>query len=973
MTPEVPRKRSAKSVLTGGQRRLLRVLLVLAAAVLANSAFLFFTTPAEPAAAAAPGPYDGSAWGRVGLGELVGPAADTQVPAFYQTMLLLHLLLGGLGVAISVGFVAWHLTNALARKNRRGVLLGALVAGATVLLAASGGFILTEASSVQNRWIFRTHQILAVLLPLLYLGHRAVSFVPPTRTARRSGVLGIVGATLVLLGVHAATAPEKPLVTTAAIAPAPTSTADPFIPFVPNNLGPPDSRFGPSAAGTVTGDYITRLTLTQDDLAPPEVMKADLEKYGFLVNGSMGAATCERCHAATVAQWQRSAHRFSSFNNPLYKAAVDRLRMGTDGDDGKHRSQWCGGCHDPNLMFAGKMLGDISPEWPESQAGLTCLACHAIDRIHGKAGNGNYELTDNAPDPYLFASAKSGPGRLLHDMLVKSKPAVHKGQMLKPFFRQPEFCLTCHKVSIDTPINRYRWIRGQNEYDNWQDSGVARNAARTFYLPDNRRICQDCHMPYEAATEGDVSAKNGMVRSHRFIAANTALPFIRGDADTVKRTEEFLRQEKLRIEVFAVRPLAPADRHASGLAPYGPTRGASGALADPVPGEPLAALDKTHPALVPGAPVELDVVVRNKGVGHTFPGGTNDSNEGWVELTVADAQGRVLARSGALDATGRLDPEAHAYKVLFVDEHGTPALHRDPQNFHAVVFAHVIGPGTADLVRYTFTPPAGVAGPLQVTARLLWRKFNRPYTEFVFEKAAQGVPTLPVTEIARNEVDLAVAGASGPAAAPLTAEDWMRFNDYGIASWLAQDNRTANWAFQRVRDLAPERIDGPRNLARVAITEGRLAEAYTLLDACEKLAPGDARTAWFWGQARAKEGKYTEAAQAYARVLAYFPEDRASERELGRVLYLAGRYEESLAAMLATLAVDPEDRVAHYYRMLAYQALGRKDEAAAAAQAYEKYKLDESQPEATEPYRQGHPLDNRESQSIHYHTLSAAL
>ena len=44
-------------------------------------------------------------------------------------------------------------------------------------------------------------------------------------------------------------------------------------------------------------------------------------------------------------------------------------------------------------------------------------------------------------------------------------------------------------------------------------------------------------MPLEPAALGDVSAKNGMVRSHRFLAANTALPFLRGDGETLDRVE----------------------------------------------------------------------------------------------------------------------------------------------------------------------------------------------------------------------------------------------------------------------------------------------------------------------------------------------------------------------------------------------------------------------------------------------------
>lgn len=955
--------RRGKSILTPGQRRLLHVVLVAAVLILANSAYLLLTTPREAPGRIVQKAYEVSPYGRAGIGPITAPQLTTperDIPVFYQSMLLAHIFGAALIIAVALAFVVWHLGNALRRHNTRAVVFGIAVVAATLALAISGLFILTQASSLEHRWIYRSHQILAGLVPLLYLGHRVVSYVPPRRAAIWTGVLAVAGLILVFIGVHTYlqhrdTWPVAPA--HAMSEPSTVAADDPFLPFRPTNLGYPGSKFFPSAAGTTTGDYITRLTLTQDDLAPQAVMEADIKTYGFLLNGEMGSATCARCHPSVVEQWSHSAHRFSSFNNPFYKASVENLRTEKDGH---LRSQWCGGCHDPNLMFAGKMLGEVNPLWPESQAGLTCLACHAIDSIHGKAGNGNYNLSDNAPDPYLFRTAKSGPGQELHDMLVKSKPTVHKRQMLKPFFRSSEYCLTCHKVSLDLPVNDYRWLRGQNEYDNWHDSGVARNASRTFYLPEQRKVCQDCHMPLEAASRQEVSAKNGMVRSHRFLAVNTALPYVRGDQDTIKRTEEFLRKEKMIVDVFALRRLS-----------------ASGEPAEPIP-----ALDKTQPGLVAGEEVEFEVVVRNKGVGHTFPGGTNDSNEGWIDFEVRDDQDRVITRSGILGEDGRVDPDAHMYKVLFVDEHSNAVLKRDPQNFHAMVYAHVIGPGTDDLVHYRVRIPSDAAGrKLTVTAKLKWRKFNRDFTEFVFSReklpqipalTGKTIPELPVTEITSAQVTLAVASeARPPDLAKLSADDWMRFNDYGIGNFLQGSNQLANWAFAKEAELAPARIDGPRNLARVAVIEGRVSDAIPLLERCEKIAPGDARTALWWGLTKKKQGLYDEAEKALERVLAYFPEDRQAWQELGHTRYLDGRYQEALNAFLEVLAIDPEDRPAQYWRMLSYQALGQVDNAAEAEKAYNKYKLDDSQAEVTQRYRLEHAADNREWQTIHLHDARA--
>jgi Flp pilus assembly protein TadD/mono/diheme cytochrome c family protein len=605
-------------------------------------------------------------------------------------------------------------------------------------------------------------------------------------------------------------------------------------------------------------------------------------------------------------------------------------------------------------MLAGAMTDEIDRATAEAQAGLTCLACHAIDRIHDRTGNGNYNIADVTEDPYLFASAEEGSiGAYLHDAAIKAKPTAHKVRMLQPFFTQSEFCATCHKVSLSPPINNYRWLRGQDEFDAWDDSGISLNASRTFYLPSKRRVCQDCHMPLEPAPAGDLAAQNGLVRSHRFQAANTALPFVRGDQGTIQRIEEFLGEGKLSVDVFAV--------------------------STPRLDQPVMALDPTDAVVMAGERVRIDVVVRNIGVGHTFPGGTNDSNEGWLELTVSDGAGLVLARSGALDDDGSLDPMAHVYKAVLLDVNGEPVLKRNSQDARVTLFSNVIGPGTSDVAHYEFVVPRELAGkPVTVSARLLWRKFNRAYTKFVFESAPDGmrrfseVPHLPVSEIARDEVTISIKPAIAQMAPPTIADSvsWTRYNDYGIGLLLEGNTRDAGAAFDVVRRVAPDRVDGPLNLARTAIADGNVQAAFDYLRQCEAVAPGDARVAWIWGVVLQEDGRYTEAALAYRRVLEDFPGDRAAWRNLGRTLYLDGQYESALDAFRRVLEIDPEDRVSHYHEMLCYRALGRDSEADRAALAYEYYSVDESAQSLTRNYRLRNPGANLMTQRIRTHYLT---
>jgi tetratricopeptide (TPR) repeat protein len=324
---------------------------------------------------------------------------------------------------------------------------------------------------------------------------------------------------------------------------------------------------------------------------------------------------------------------------------------------------------------------------------------------------------------------------------------------------------------------------------------------------------------------------------------------------------------------------------------------------------------------------------------------------------------------------GHVDPAAHFYKALMVDNQGQAIHRRNAQDSVTAVYVRTIGPGTADIAHYSFRVPEDYRGQqLTLRARLLWRKFDRAYTEFAFNNNRQGfarfdqVPELPVTEITRGEVALAVGGASVSGAA--SEADWVRFNDYGIGLLLQDDTQGAARAFATVARLVPKRLHGCRNLAKVAVRDGNLEQAYEHLEQCEKITAGDAQTAWVWGVVLQEDGRYEESALAYRRVLHDFPEDRASWRNLGRVLYLDGRYEEALTALDEVLVIDPEDRMAHYHRMLSLRALEREDEALLAEQAYEYYQIDESAQELTRQYRLDHPEDNREVIKIHVHPLT---
>jgi Flp pilus assembly protein TadD len=69
--------------------------------------------------------------------------------------------------------------------------------------------------------------------------------------------------------------------------------------------------------------------------------------------------------------------------------------------------------------------------------------------------------------------------------------------------------------------------------------------------------------------------------------------------------------------------------------------------------------------------------------------------------------------------------------------------------------------------------------------------------------------------------------------------------------------------------------------------------------------------------------------------------------EMGRVLFLQEKHAEAVEVLRKVMKIDPEDLQAHYNLMLAYTALGRKEEAERERKLYLRFKANESAQEIT--------------------------
>lgn len=520
---------------------------------------------------------------------------------------------------------------------------------------------------------------------------------------------------------------------------------------------------------------------------------------------------CAQCHADVASQWRKSAHAFASFNNPVYRVVVDRLRK----DRGDKTSQFCGGCHDVSLLVDGAMLGTIEPTDLRAHAGITCKTCHGIAEARAD-GNASWDL-DVSPIPV----PKDGDV----DSVLR-----HRARVGRSTLRTAEMCSTCHKAFLDAGTGNAHHLVGQDDASPWARSAFAGSDAARIDEDLPQKDCRGCHMPRTPATLGDLGAKNGTVASHFFLGGHTWLASMQGDAELVEKTRAFL-SDRVSVDVAGV-------RHESGKNEI--------VAAGPV-------------ALLRGERVVLDIALRNLDVGHRFPGGVMDAEGTWIEVVVDDKQGRRVAEAGTAQEASGADPTAHVLASYMARADGTRLDVRETHEFAAGVFNNTLPPRDATVVGYSFTTPQeSERYPLRVTARLRHRTRNmelqraacadtrsergRSFGQVGLKKVARAIDACkvqPITDMARAEVWL---DGSVPARADETREvAFQRRFAYGLGLSHALQERLDD--ARAPLSVALELARTPREramvlgaIAMIASKQGRTDETFAVAERADAAA-----------------------------------------------------------------------------------------------------------------------------------------
>ena len=883
---------------------------------------------------------------------------ETYQNQFYMVMFLGHVILGLIFLLPFVIFGLIHMLTARKRKNKQAIRVGyALFAVSLVVLGS--GLLLVRVGEVfdlkhpsTRSLVYWIHVVCPVVTIWLYWLHRLVGQKIKWKLGIAYGAIAIASVAL-MVSMH---------------------TQDPR---EWNKIGSIDGvkYFEPSLARTSNGAFISAKNLDNDEY-------------------------CLKCHPDAYKSWNHSAHRFSSFNNPAYLASVRETRevsLKRDGD--VKASRWCAGCHDPVPFFSGAFddpkFDDVNH--PTSQAGITCTVCHAVTNINSTRGNADFTIEE--PLHYPFAFSENPMLQWVNQQLIKAKPAFHKKTFLKDFHKTSEFCSTCHKVHLPFALNQYKdFLRGQNHYDSWLLSGVSGHGARSFYYPEkSQKACAGCHMPLEEST--DFGAKlfagsNGKfsIHDHTFAAGNTGLPALRGYLTEVEDKHKKFLEGTMRVDIFAVKENASVD------------------------GKLLGPIRPDVPTLKPGSQYLLETIVRTLKVGHEFTQGTVDSNEVWLEVSLQSGD-RLIGQSGGMDAKGEVDRRSHFINVFMLDRNGNRINRRNPQDIFTPLYNHQIPPGSGQVVHYSFRVPDDLKQPITATVKLQYRKFDYEYMEIVHKRQqpndnpianSESIEpavyrnTLPVLTLATDSVVFPIEGlAEEPKNNDSTIPGWQRWNDYGIGLFLEgkAELKQAEQAFQTVENM--KRFDGPLNLARVYLREGRIDEAGDAIQraakATDPIAP-EWTLAWFSGLVNREQGRLVEAEANFRSIVDQSTEERKSRgfdfsrdyevlNTLGRTLFDRGEQlrldsqtkereallREAAKQFQRSLALDSENTTAHYNLGLIHGELGEKELEKKHKTLHLRYKPDDNaQGLAVRLAREKYPAANSAAESLVIYPLHAA-
>ena len=214
--------------------------------------------------------------------------------------------------------------------------------------------------------------------------------------------------------------------------------------------------------------------------APEELTPNEAHAQIFIDAEYPSATECSACHPKQYKEWSVSQHSYSQMS-PIFnamQATVGKFTAGTNGD-------FCIRCHTPvGMNLEEPVFMSNIDRHPTSREGVTCISCHRLSQSYGKVSG---RLSIQSGDVTAPIYGPNGTSEELDKELANKKKSklgsneVH-GEVESLFqLTTPGFCATCHDVNL---VNGFRLEEAFSEFKNSpaNEDGVT---------------CQDCHMGKE--------------------------------------------------------------------------------------------------------------------------------------------------------------------------------------------------------------------------------------------------------------------------------------------------------------------------------------------------------------------------------------------------------------------------------------------------------------------------------------------
>ena len=470
---------------------------------------------------------------------------------------------------------------------------------------------------------------------------------------------------------------------------------------------------------------------------------------------------------------------------------------------------------------------------------------------------------------------------------------------------QTTLCVSCHRGFLSPEMGHEVVIAGLDELGAWRRSAYNQNLTTRMDEPLPAQDCVSCHMPKAAG-----------ISSHRFAGGHTTLAAMIDSPDQLDAVAA-------RLKGIASLTLVPRVIKDS---------------------------------------LEVDVVVFNDLVGHHFPGGARDLRDTWVEVTLLDQAGQVIASSGMdHERTGR-EPHTYILHARLADKEGGTQRDHNVSHFRTPVYDHTIAPRDAHIARYAFVLPPGVK-PALLKARLRHRRLTPDLhaKACARSKTPQGTQTLEHIKTYKHTtidpcipqpiVDIAQTSA------PLDGSLVLSWRDHyvhglGLLHHAHENLGEAKQALRAAtRTLLALQAPKPLHqamvlqaLGDVSARQGRTDEAIDLYMQADALVPRHPSTWAKIGAATQQVWRFEEAAKAYTKALELQPDTR-SAKALAIALGSIASHRQALEIAQKGLLTESRDSDLLRSQMLAYRALGAPVAwLESTAKAYDQYKFDEDAP-----------------------------